>query len=346
MELAIAFAILTIVGLFLLPFLVPYFRMYYVVLFAIKMGAFYERFRPSGDKKLSREARALLRILQKSVIPRTPSVKEFREQLGSLVNITSIPLNTKRYYRLIMEKMNHSCYVIDRAVKQNSQKSVILYIHGGGFIAGTPDSGIMAYKVISDSKRTCVDYFGVNYALLPEETIEQALTDIQQCYKFLIEQCYHSITIMADDIGCNLALLALLDKIEDKSKLYSIILFSPWIDLTMSTNSFKNFGKIDLLFSNHIMTCIEQYSKLSQQDKEKYSVYKRMKELKSKLPRVFLSYSTSERVADENEQFWEVIKNDKSRVHTKHGLMHIYQLFVPLIPEAVEVVKEAAQFVE
>jgi acetyl esterase/lipase len=319
---------------------------------AIRFGAVYERLFPTKDpidKKLTLKARAFKSLLKKSTINTTPPLYIFRERMASYADMMLLPLPNKRYYRLVLEKMNNSSYVLDRGVKSNSQKTLLMYIHGGGLIAGSPDGAMGIYKIIGSMKKTGVDYLGVNYSLLPENTVERAIKDVVEAYKFAFEQGYHSISMLGDSAGANLTLLSLVEILKEKEwkkKLFGVIFFSPFIDLTMSTESFKSLAKVDLIFSSHVSSAIAQNLNLSEEDLKKYSFYHQMKRVKLDIPRVFISYSTTERCADEAEQLWEVLKNERSAVQKVPGMVHNFQLFAPLFSEATVAVKLAAAFVE
>ncbi|KAL0488662.1 esterase [Acrasis kona] len=329
---------------------------YYFMKAYIYICAKYESFFGNTKSVITPEAIVLGRVLRKTKQP--TDLQELRSTTAGAAVFTSCAMSTRRYSRLIFEKMNFSTYIIDRVVKQNQFKNVILYVHGGGLVSGTPDAGNSVYKIISEQKNTVVDFFGVNYPVLPEFTVEKAVSDVVDAFKFVVSQKYKSVILMGDDAGCNLILLSLANHIQKeevlRNKVHSLILFSPWTDLTMSTKSFRERVNIDVCFSKQFGTTLESVLDLTQEEKIKYSFNHLIKKKDFQFElgpttRIFVSYSDCERTADECEDLSNFLKkrfDERCTIRIQRGLpIHGFQLWAPLIPEAVAVCREASRYV-
>ncbi len=113
---------------------------------------------------------------------------------------------------------------------QTSNKNIILYIHGGGFVSGSASSSkgycsmlarYSGYKVIA-----------VNYALAPEHAFPRGFDD---CYNAFCEivRLYPEtkITLVGESAGANLC-LALALKAKEMGKVSCLLVHSPIIDFT------------------------------------------------------------------------------------------------------------------
>ncbi|CAI2359980.1 unnamed protein product [Moneuplotes crassus] len=88
---------------------------------------------------------------------------------------------------------------------------VILYIHGGGFIAGS--SEFSQFYTINYAKETGYPVFSLDYRLAPEHKFPCALNDCWQAYLWIVKYAkkylkitYDKIILMGDSVGGNLCI--------------------------------------------------------------------------------------------------------------------------------------------
>lgn len=126
---------------------------------------------------------------------------------------------------------------------------VILYIHGGAYCY----SSAAAQRMISIplSKYTDARVFAINYRLAPETQFPGPLHDVVSAYMRLTDDLQvpsGNIVVAGDSAGGGLC-LALLLYLRDNG--YSMpggaILFSPWVDLTLSCPSWETNAAYDIV---------------------------------------------------------------------------------------------------
>lgn len=136
-----------------------------------------------------------------------------------------------------------------RSGKQKGKERVILYIHGGAYFVMS--AATHRPLTISLSKYTECRVFGINYRLAPETKFPGALHDCVASYFRLTDDLGippSNIVLGADSAGGGLA-LALMYYLRDND--YELpsgaMLFSPWVDLTMSCDSWDTNAEFDYL---------------------------------------------------------------------------------------------------
>ncbi len=113
-------------------------------------------------------------------------------------------------------------------------RQVILYLHGGGFVVGSPETHrTMTARL---SRLTGLRVFSPSYRLAPENPYPAALRDAEAAFQVLENKGYHpsDIVIGGDSAGGSLA-LALVAKLCQSGRIPAgCFVFSPWTDLTLS----------------------------------------------------------------------------------------------------------------
>lgn len=131
----------------------------------------------------------------------------------------------------------------------NSNK-VILYIHGGGFCLGSLETH-RAF-VCQIAKYTQIPVIHFEYSLAPEQPFPKADEEIYQAYQDLIDSGFlaEQIILAGDDAGANLALTLALRLIrQDANQPCGLMLLSPFLDLTLTSDSVRYNKKLDALLS-------------------------------------------------------------------------------------------------
>lgn len=114
-----------------------------------------------------------------------------------------------------------------------STEGVILYLHGGGYIIGSPDThrGITGHLARASGQTIIAP----DYRLAPEHPFPAALDDAEAVYDGLLKEGHDpaSIAIAGDSAGGGLT-IALAIRLRDKGRPLpaSLTVFSPWVDLT------------------------------------------------------------------------------------------------------------------
>ncbi|KAF9270689.1 alpha/beta-hydrolase [Marasmius fiardii PR-910] len=126
---------------------------------------------------------------------------------------------------------------------------VILYIHGGAYYV----SSAAAQRIVSIplSKYTDSRVFALDYRLAPETRFPGPLHDAVSAYFRLVEDLHippENVVLAGDSAGGGLCLALLMYLRDNKYALPSAaILMSPWVDLTMSCESWDSNAPYDVV---------------------------------------------------------------------------------------------------
>src|SRR5260370_1429477 len=122
----------------------------------------------------------------------------------------------------------------------SQQDRNILYLHGGGFVAGSPSSYRHLTWRIAAATRGCV--LSIDYRLAPEHPFPAALEDAVTAYRSLLADGADSrrIAVMGDSAGGNLAFAMLLKARDERLPLPAAAVgLSPLLDLALAMPSFR-----------------------------------------------------------------------------------------------------------
>lgn len=141
-------------------------------------------------------------------------------------------------------------------------KRVILYLHGGGFIAGSINSHRdLATRI---AKASNAKLLLIDYRLAPEHKFPAGLYDALDAYKWLLNRNIspENIIVAGDSAGGGLALsLAMLIKGKGLAMPGCAVFLSPWVDLECRGKShLRNKDKDPMLTYDMLHSTIELYT--------------------------------------------------------------------------------------
>lgn len=126
------------------------------------------------------------------------------------------------------------CEWVWTRASENSEQ-VTIYLHGGGFVAGSPASHFVLGKRLSRASMSRV--LLVDYRLAPDYAYPAQLDDVLAVYRAVLDSGVvpNNLALAGDSAGGNLALALLLRARELKLPLpVAFVSYSPWTDLTHS----------------------------------------------------------------------------------------------------------------
>ena len=113
---------------------------------------------------------------------------------------------------------------------QSEQSAAVLYLHGGGYLAGSAFGYRPLAGALADAAGTSV--LVPDFRLAPEHPFPAAVEDAVRAYLWMRDRGATRITVVGDSAGCGLALSLLLYLKQQGLPMASgVILFCPWIDL-------------------------------------------------------------------------------------------------------------------
>ncbi len=114
---------------------------------------------------------------------------------------------------------------------RSDEPATVLYLHGGGHIAGSA----FGYRPLAGALAEQADTGVVvpDYRLAPEHPFPAAVQDAVRAYRWLLDRGAARIMVAGDSSGCSLVMSLLLSlKQQDLPGPAGAILFCPWIDMT------------------------------------------------------------------------------------------------------------------
>lgn len=223
----------------------------------------------------------------------------------------------------------------------------MLYLHGGGYIACSPET----HRLLIGSlvRRLRVTAWVPRYRLAPEHPYPAALEDALAAYRFLLEQRQTPparLLIAGDSAGGGLT-LALMQRVRDLGLPLpaGIVAFSPWTDLAVTGASVEeNSERCAMFAADTIRRAAPLYAGETDPRTPGVSpLYGRF----DGLPPLLIHASTQ-----------EVLRDDAVRVAARaseHGVEvtlrlwthvpHVWQFFSAVMPEAAASLQDVERFV-
>jgi epsilon-lactone hydrolase len=203
-------------------------------------------------------AKVFLRYVGKRFLMKETDPARMNARLSSLARTFRTPA-LARYARSSMGEAELP--VLWATTGGQAQNGVILFLHGGGYIAGTPE----IYKEMLASLAGSLGCEAAipEYRMPPDHPFPTAFDDAVTCYLELLEKGYapDRIILGGDSAGGGL-MLALLSHIcvRDLPRPVCAFALSPWTDLTLSGESFtKNQHTEDFLPASRIRDSRKMY---------------------------------------------------------------------------------------
>jgi acetyl esterase/lipase len=220
---------------------------------------------------------------------------------------------------------------------------VILFLHGGGFIAGSINCHrkLAAHLAKAAGCRALIPA----YRLAPESPFPAQLDDAFGTYQWLLKEGFESrhIATAGDSAGGNLAIsICLRAQAQDLPFPAAIIGVSPWLDMevkgwTLDTNKDRSAvgsresyqAIVGMLLKGHDPT-----------DPFANPLYADL----TGFPPIYLSAGTEEALLDNPERFAEAAITAQVDVTLKvaEGMQHVYEFMAGRAPEADEAIADMA----
>lgn len=232
--------------------------------------------------------------------------------------------------------------------RTDRQKPLILYLHGGGFVSGSPR--INASSVLPACELTGCSALGVDYSLTPEAPYPCALEEIERVYLALIEDGRPSdrIFVLGDSAGGNLALASALRWRNKQLPLpAALILLSPSVDGTRSSDTVHTLRKYDPLIRATGSVSIASVYKLyaPKTDIRHPDISPLFGDFRN-LPPVLVHVGSREMLLGEAARLAEYVRRagGDARLRVFDGMFHLFHMHWSF-PETREAYKDIAAFI-
>jgi len=234
----------------------------------------------------------------------------------------------------------------DWAVADDAEDApVVLYLHGGGYVIGSR----VSHRPLATRVAAAIGgrVLLPEYRLAPEHPAPAAIDDAVATYRWLLDQGIdpERIVVAGESAGGGLTAAVLMTLRDEGLPLPAAgLLLSPWVDLALTGATMATHAELDLLLSPELLeSWAGQYAaELGRTDPLVSPLYADFEGL----PPLFVQVGTREVLLDDATRLVEraLAATVEVELVIAEGMIHIWQLFAGVVPEADEAVSQAVGF--
>jgi acetyl esterase/lipase len=273
---------------------------------------------------------------------RFTTIENARAAQDQLGRITAGMLKAKVTYQQVSFENFEACFAVSNECLAPC-KHAVLYLHGGGYTAGTLDyakgfGGLLA-------AHTRLNVFCAAYRLAPENKFPAALDDAMQAYRYLLESGYQPehIAFAGESAGGGLEYCLLLRCRDEGVPLPRCVVgISPWTDLTFSGASyFNNVLRDPTLIRESLAYYVLAYAAGHEDEPYVSPVFGDL----TGMPESLLFAGSDEILLDDARTLFQKLRDGGTNAElvVESGLWHVYPLY--RTPESRRAVAKMSSFI-
>jgi len=220
----------------------------------------------------------------------------------------------------------------------------ILYLHGGGYVMGSPNTHRSLAGEISRAARAAV--LLVDYRLAPEHPFPAAVEDGVASLRWLLDQGFspRDLAVAGDSAGGGLVVATLVWARDQGLPMpAAAVCISPWSDLTCSNESYRTRAEADPMVSPDIGHMANLY--LQGQDPKHPYASPNFADLRS-LPPLLIHVGRDEVLLDDSIKLHEQAQAGgvDSTLEIWDDMIHVWHAFHPMLPEGKQAIERVGAF--
>ncbi len=284
--------------------------------------------------------RTVVKMVMQPALAQAPNAQS-RARLEKLAGLTWQPRGTTLNFGKLGEVPVE--WVANQAA---GARGFVLYLHGGGYVTGSPRTHRALTSRLAKAARVCVAV--PEYRLAPEHPHPAAVEDALAAYKGLLDQGVppHKIFIAGDSAGGGLSLaLALRLKAAPLPQPAGIVLLSPFVDMTHSGASMLSPQQKEwLLTKSFIHDASKHYA--GGQESKTPTISPLFADLRG-LPAMFMQVGSEEFLLDDSTRLAQAATEQGVPVTLQiwPRMWHVWQLHGGQMPEADRAIDSMAEFI-
>jgi monoterpene epsilon-lactone hydrolase len=287
-------------------------------------------------------ARVGLRLFVKSGYRREP-IEVARERFKRMEWLVPWPPRDTRTENLKIVGMPAAMIT----VREARTDYTVLFLHGGAYVvASFRNYGHFTWRI---GRAARARVLAIDYRLAPEHPFPAALDDAAVAYRWMLDHGSRPerILIAGDSAGGGLALALILKLRDERAPLpAAAITLSPWTDLALTGASLHtNAVRDPMLVAREVPRFAEMYAG----DGDRKNPY--LSPLYGDthgLPPTLIQAGGDEILLDDARRMAQKMKDAGCDIDYQiwPGMPHVFQLLVPVLPEANAAVEEIGKFVQ
>ena len=268
-----------------------------------------------------------LKALHSAGAPESMTAEELERQRRSqeVLGKLTAPMTGMDYEEFALSGMSAAW---TRLKAPHGSRHAILYCHGGGYTSGN-----LGYSRVLSSKlahATGYDVLSFEYRLAPEFPYPAAVEDALRAWDYLMLQGYgaRDIVLAGDSAGGNLALV-LCNRLKTAGRKLpgTLILMSPWTDMTMSGQSYTERAEIDPMLTHEYIEAV-RLAYAAGRDYRSSDLSPLFADFTG-FPPTLIQAGDHEILYSDSEQLYQAMKraNVPCRLQVSEGMWHVFQMF-------------------
>ncbi len=285
-------------------------------------------------------------------------IKQVREMIAGLPDWSTMDVpDTRAFYDQLGQQFPLPDGVTVEATEAGGVKAewvrapecrndaVLLYVHGGGYVIGSPASH--RHQVAALSQAAGIAALSLDYRLGPEHPFPAAVDDAVSAYQSLLAAgiAPHRIVVAGDSAGGGLTVAMLLALRErGLPQAAAGVCISPWVDLTMTAESYTTKADVDPIVTHDGVTGMAQ-AYLQGQDARAPLASPLFADL-SGLPPLLIQVGTDEVLLDDSIKLEANAKAAGVDVTLEvwDEMIHVWHFFYPVLSEGRDAIARIGEF--
>jgi acetyl esterase/lipase len=228
----------------------------------------------------------------------------------------------------------------------SARARTVLYLHGGAYVMGSPDSHRHLGAAIAQAAEATV--LLPHYRLAPEHPFPAALDDALAAYRAVLKagQAASRIVLAGDSAGGGLALATMMAARDEGLPLpAAAALIAPWVDLSCSHDSIVAFAAKDPLINP--ARCRESAGQyLAGRDPRTPLASPLYGDLRG-LPPLFIQVAAEEVLHDDSRALHRRAREQgvRSTLEISPDMIHVWHWFAPILREGREAIARMGEFI-
>ncbi len=229
----------------------------------------------------------------------------------------------------------------------SSDSRVVLYLHGGGYIIGSPRTHrpLMAWL----SRESAGKVLGLDYRLAPEHPFPAPVEDSVAAYRWLLDEGYDParISVGGDSAGGGLTIAALVQfRYLGLPMPGAAVCISPWVDMEGLGESMETRAAADpMVDKENLLISAKTY--LGGSNPRAPLAAPLYADLRG-LPPTLIQVGDAEVLLDDSTRLAGVAREAgvEVRMEVWDDMIHVWHLFAPILPEGLQAIAQAGEFIK
>ncbi len=228
-----------------------------------------------------------------------------------------------------------------------SDSRVVLYLHGGGYIIGSPRTHRPLMAELSQASGARV--LGLDYRLAPEHPFPAPVEDAVAAYRWLLNEGYDParIAVAGDSAGGGLTVAALVQiRYVGLPMPGAAVCISPWVDMEGLGESMETRADADPMVGKEgLLLSAKTY--LGGSDPRAPLAAPIYADLRG-LPPTLIQVGDAEVLLDDSTRLAGIAREAGVYVEMDvwDDMIHVWHLFAPILPEGRQALSQAGEFIK